>query len=80
MVRVGQAVLGYALDEELRAIAEAGGTETGFEFAREALTLEPAVRWISSVVHLAEIPPGWPVGPPPSRATSIRSGSSSTRA
>ena len=54
MVRVGQALLGFTIDD-----AE---DVSGFEFGAEAASLEPCVRWTSSVVHLAEIPPGWPVG------------------
>jgi alanine racemase len=54
MVRVGQALLGYALEEV------AHGEQ--FEFAEAALRLEPAVRWTSTVAHISEIPAGWPVG------------------
>ncbi|HVU63451.1 MAG TPA: alanine racemase [Phycisphaerales bacterium] len=54
MVRVGQCLLGYAgADVEDRA---------AFEFADELDNLEPAVRWVSSVVHVQDIPEGWPVG------------------
>lgn len=54
MVRIGQALLGYALED-------VPGDEQ-FEFAAQAARLEPAVRWTSTVVHINEIPAGWPVG------------------
>lgn len=54
MVRPGQALLGYALDD-----VPADGA---FEFRQAAAKLEPAVRWTSTVVHISEIPAGWPVG------------------
>jgi alanine racemase len=86
LVRVGQSLLGYALDETPKAREpESPTTKTArggkrlaellaqrsdapdfdaqtFEFARQAGQLEPAVRWISTVVHTEEIPAGWPVG------------------
>lgn len=54
MVRVGQAVLGYCGHD-------VPGRER-FEFRDEMERLEPAVRWLSSVVHVQEIDAGWPVG------------------
>lgn len=54
MVRIGQALLGYALED-----VPAGER---FEFATAAARLEPAARWTSTVVHVSEIPAGWPVG------------------
>lgn len=54
MVRVGQALLGYALDD--------APLDEQFEFAADARKLIPAVRWTSTVAHIAEIPAGWPVG------------------
>lgn len=54
MVRVGQCLLGYA-----GADAE---NHSAFEFAHEFDNLEPAVRWVSHIVHVQEIPEGWPVG------------------
>lgn len=54
MVRLGQALLGYALEDVPK--------DEAFEFADAAGRLEPAVRWTSTVVHVAEIPAGWPVG------------------
>lgn len=54
MVRVGQALLGYALEDAPR--------DQVFEFGEPALRLEPCVRWTSTIAHVAEIPSGWPVG------------------
>lgn len=54
MVRVGQALLGYALED-----APEGAT---FEFGQQAARLEPCVRWTSTIAHVSEIPSGWPVG------------------
>jgi alanine racemase len=54
MVRVGQALLGYALEDAPEPSA--------FEFAEYAARLEPCVRWTSTIAHVAEIPAGWPVG------------------
>lgn len=54
MVRVGQALLGYCgFDVPSRE---------RFEFRDEMDRLEPAVRWLSSAVHVQEIDAGWPVG------------------
>ncbi|MFN7021458.1 MAG: alanine racemase [Phycisphaerales bacterium] len=53
MVRAGQALLGFALDD--------AATE-GFEFAAQAASLRPALRWTSTVCHIGEAPAGWPVG------------------
>ncbi len=54
MLRVGQGMYGY-------------GGENWFEndqpeFAAAAERFEPAVRWLSRIVHVQEIPAGWPVG------------------
>ncbi len=54
MVRIGQALLGYALEDV--------PADERFEFAPAAARLEPATRWTSTVVHVGEIPAGWPVG------------------
>lgn len=54
MVRVGQALLGYALDESPEG--------EQFEFGEQAKRLMPAIRWTTSVAHVTEIPAGWPVG------------------
>lgn len=54
MVRVGQSVLGYCG-------YEVPGREH-FEFRQPMNDLTPAVRWLSSIVHVEEIPAGWPVG------------------
>jgi alanine racemase len=54
MLRVGQGMYGY-------------GGENWFEndppeFAASAEKLEPAVRWLSRIVHVQDVPAGWPVG------------------
>ena len=54
MVRVGQSLLGYGL-------ADVPSTER-LEFREQMESLEASVRWASSVVHVQEIPAGWPVG------------------
>jgi alanine racemase len=54
MVRVGQSVLGYVGDD----VPE----REPFEFRGPMRELEPSVRWVSGVVHVQEIPAGWPVG------------------
>lgn len=54
MVRVGQSVLGYCGFEV--------PTREHFDFRQQMNDLTPAVRWLSSVVHIEEIPAGWPVG------------------
>jgi len=54
MVRVGQSLLGYGCEEV--------GENQSFEFRGAFDQLEPAVRWIAPIVHLQEIPAGWPVG------------------
>lgn len=54
MVRCGQSLLGYLLED--------GEGTDGFEFAAQARSLEPSVRWTSGIVHVAEIPAGWSVG------------------
>jgi alanine racemase len=60
MVRVGQGLYGYGVDglatghaEEFQFAAAAGDGRRG---------LDPAIRWVSSVVQVVEIPEGWPVG------------------
>lgn len=54
MLRVGQGLLGYG--------PEGFAGEDVPEFASAAASLQPAVRWLSRVVHTHEIPAGWPVG------------------
>lgn len=54
MVRVGQALLGFGLEEP-------PPTEH-FEFREQASRLEPCVRWTTTVAHISEIPAGWAVG------------------
>lgn len=54
MVRIGQGMLGYGGD---------GWPEDQLpEFSRIGGKLEHAMRWISRIVHVQEIPAGWPVG------------------
>ncbi len=54
LVRVGQSLYGYALD---------GATDReSSEFAAAAASLQPVTRWTSSIVHIKEIPTGFPVG------------------
>jgi alanine racemase len=54
MLRLGQALYGYLADDQVRP--------EGFEFAEHAAQLQPALRWTSQIVHVQEIPAGWPVG------------------
>lgn len=54
MVRCGQSLLGYLMDDE--------DVPDEFEFAPQARALQPAIRWTSSLVHVASIPAGWSVG------------------
>lgn len=54
MVRVGQALLGYGLED--------APDDQPFEFRAQLNRLEPSVRLVSSVVHIQEIPAGWSVG------------------
>jgi alanine racemase len=77
MVRIGQSLLGY-LHEGASSPAPGGGggrvPEAGgggaapvpaddpFEFAGAAMELRPVVRWTSSIVHVKEVPAGFPVG------------------
>lgn|GEM_PF-228555 len=56
MVRVGQAMLGFALED-------LGSDERSvFEFGEAAARLEPVMRWTTTIAHIGEIPAGWPVG------------------
>lgn len=57
MVRTGQALYGFALDD-----AEHADDPNEFEFAEQASKLESCVRWISYAAHVQQIQPGWPVG------------------
>jgi alanine racemase len=54
MVRVGQALLGFGAED----VCE----HQPYEFMAKMRSLESAVRWTSSVVHLQEVAPGWGVG------------------
>lgn len=54
MIRVGQGVLGYG--------AETLEGQTHVEFAEAALQLEACARWTSRIVHVQDVPAGWPVG------------------
>lgn len=53
MVRIGQGLYGYGAED-------VAGHGARYESA--AAELEPAVRWVSRIVHVQEIPSGWPVG------------------
>ncbi|MBL8990799.1 MAG: alanine racemase [Phycisphaerae bacterium] len=53
MVRIGQGLYGYGLEDM---------ASPGVQFARQASGLEPAVRWVSRIVHVQDVPAGWPVG------------------
>lgn len=65
LVRVGQSLYGF-VGEELgeRKADEVGedGKPAGPEFGREARELRAAVRWISSIVQVKEVPEGFGVG------------------
>lgn len=54
MVRVGQALLGFGSED----VCE----HQPFEFLAKMRSLEPAVRWTSSLVHVQDVAPGWGVG------------------
>lgn len=54
MVRVGQSLFGYG--------PEGVPDADSLGFAEAARSLQPAVRWASSIVHIKEIPAGFPVG------------------
>lgn len=54
MLRVGQGILGFG--------PETFHEDDAPEFAEAAHLLQPAVRWLSRVVHTHDIPAGWPVG------------------
>lgn len=54
MVRVGQAMFGYG--------GETFADPHRVQFSDEAQQLAPAVRWLSRIVHVQDVPAGWPVG------------------
>ncbi len=54
MVRVGQGLLGYGRD----ALVDVAN----IEHLASAERLRPAVRWVSRIVHVQDVPAGWPVG------------------
>jgi alanine racemase len=54
MVRVGQGLYGYGFESFTDPLAA--------EFASFGKQLQPAVRWVSRIAHIHEIPKGWPVG------------------
>lgn len=54
MVRVGQGLYGYGFEGFTDPLA--------VEFAALGKQLQPAVRWVSRIVHIHEVPKGWPVG------------------
>jgi alanine racemase len=58
MVRVGQGLYGYGLD----SVPQIEDLQFGGTAMDDRRGLEPAVRWVSSVVQVVEIPEGWPVG------------------
>lgn len=75
MVRVGQGLLGYGEDSfsDLNVPAAAGASAAsdhegeswasgGPEFAQALRSLRPCARLLSRIVHIHEIPEGWPVG------------------
>mgnify|MGYP001028136669 CR=1 FL=1 len=54
MVRVGQSLYGYGLE---------GVTDPeNMQFREAAARLQPAVRWTAPIVHVKEVPAGFPVG------------------
>lgn len=54
LVRVGQGLYGYGLESFTDPLA--------VEFASFGKQLQPAVRWLSRIVHVHEVPKGAPVG------------------
>lgn len=54
MVRVGQALFGY--------VADTFTDREHVQFADAAASLRPALRWVSRIVHVQDVPAGWPVG------------------
>lgn len=54
MLRVGQGMYGYGGENWTQANQP--------EFAAAAEKLEPAMRWLSRIVHVQDVPAGWPVG------------------
>jgi alanine racemase len=54
MVRVGQGLYGYGFESFTDPLA--------VEFAALGKQLQPAARWVSRIVHVHEVPKGWPVG------------------
>ncbi|MBL8762935.1 MAG: alanine racemase [Phycisphaerae bacterium] len=73
MVRVGLSLFGLGAD----GVAD----PENFEFRDASSLLQPAVRWVSRVVHVTEVPAGWGVGygcewraPHPSRIALVPTG------
>jgi len=54
MVRIGQGLYGYGFESFTDPL--------GVEFASFGKQLQPAARWVSKIVHVHEVPKGWPVG------------------
>ncbi len=54
MVRIGQGLYGYGF--------ESFGDPLAAEFGASGKALQPAVRWLSRIVHVHEVPKGSPVG------------------
>lgn len=60
MVRLGQGLLGYGAD----ALAPKHSEEEHdtVQFREQSHRLSPSMRWLSRIVHVQEVPEGWPVG------------------
>ncbi len=54
MARIGQGLYGYGFEGFTDPLA--------VEFASFGKQLQPAVRWLSRIAHIHEVPKGWPVG------------------
>ncbi len=54
MARIGQGLYGYGFESFSDPLA--------VEYASFGKQLQPALRWLSRVVHVHEVPKGWPVG------------------
>lgn len=57
MIRIGQGLYGLGAE----AFAASAGAASP-DFAAAALKLQPALRWVSRIVHVHEVPAGSPVG------------------
>ncbi|MFN0010729.1 MAG: alanine racemase [Phycisphaerales bacterium] len=54
MARIGQGLYGYGFESFTDPLA--------VEFASFGKQLQPAVRWLTRIAHIHEVPKGWPVG------------------